>query len=133
DELIAEILRRARAGQSDQQIAAELTAAGYHAPLKRELNVASVSRIRWQHRVYSRRTEFQRHGMPGWISLGEAAKRLREHTAWAYYLIREHRLVMQRDPEIGLYLVPDRKGVLRQLKELFRGERFSLTIEPRVS
>src|SRR5262249_35464077 len=49
------------AGQSDQQIATELTAAGYHAPLKRALNVASVSRIRWQHRGYSRRTEFQRH------------------------------------------------------------------------
>jgi DNA invertase Pin-like site-specific DNA recombinase len=133
DELIAEVLRRARLGQSDRQIAAELTAAGYHAPLKRELNTASVSRIRWQHRVYSHRTEFQRHGVPGWISLGEAAKRLDEHTSWAYYLIRERRLVMQRDPEIGLYLVPDRKGVLRQLKDLFRGKRFSLTIEPRLS
>jgi hypothetical protein len=132
-ELIAEVLRRARAGQSDEQIATELTAAGYHAPLKQGLNAAAVNRIRLQHGVYSRRTEFQRHGLPGWISLGEAAKRLGEHTAWAYYLIREQRLLMQRDPEIGLYLVPDRKGVLRQLKELFRGQRFSLTIESRSS
>ena len=30
EELIAEVLRRARAGQPDRQIAAELTAAGYH-------------------------------------------------------------------------------------------------------
>jgi DNA invertase Pin-like site-specific DNA recombinase len=133
DELIAEVIQRARAGQSDKQIAMELTAAGYHAPLKQGLNAGSVNRIRLQHGVYSRRTEFQRHGMAGWISLGDAAKRLSEHTAWAYYLIREQRLLMQRDPEIGLYLVPDRKGVLRQLKELFRGKRFSLTIEPRLS
>src|SRR5262245_16692390 len=34
-ELMAEVLRRARAGQPDEQIAAELTAAGYHAPLKK--------------------------------------------------------------------------------------------------
>jgi hypothetical protein len=133
DALIAEVLRRARSGQPDQQIAAELTAAGYHAPLKRGLSVASVSRIRLQHSVYARKTEFRRHGMPGWLSLGEAAKRLGEHTAWAYYMIRENRLLIRRDPEIGLYLVPDRKGVLRQLKELLRGQRFSLTIEPRSS
>jgi hypothetical protein len=133
DELIAEVLRRARSGQPDQQIAAELTAAGYHAPLKRGLSVASVSRIRLQHGVYARKTEFRHHGMPGWLSLGEAAKRLGEHTAWAYYMIREKRLLIRRDPEIGLYLVPDRKGVLRQLKELLRGQRFSLTIEPRSS
>jgi DNA invertase Pin-like site-specific DNA recombinase len=133
EELIAEILRRARSGQPDQQIAAELTAAGYHAPLERKLSVASVSRIRLQHGVYSRKTEFQRHGMPGWLSLGQAAKRLGEHTAWAYYMIRKKRLLIHRDPEIGLYLVPDRKGVLRQFKELLRGQRFSLTIEPRSS
>ena len=34
EELISEVLRRARAGQSDEQIAAEMTAAGYHAPLR---------------------------------------------------------------------------------------------------
>lgn len=132
-ELVAEVLRRARAGQSDRQIAMELTAAGYHAPLKQGLNAGSVNRIRMQHGVYSRRTEFQRRGLPGWMSLGDAARRLGEHTAWAYYLIREQRLLMQRDPEIGLYLVPDRKEVIGQLKELLRGKRFSLTIEPRLS
>jgi hypothetical protein len=69
--------------------------------------------------------------LPGWISLGEAVKRLGEHTGWAYHLIRQQRLRIERDPEVGLYLVPDTKKMLKELKEVLRGKRFSLTIERR--
>ena len=89
EELAAEVLRRSRAGQSDQKIAAELTAAGYHSPLKQRLSVASVGRIRTRHGVLARKAEFLRHGLPGWLSLGQAVTRLGEHTSWAYYLIRQ--------------------------------------------
>ncbi len=130
--LIAEVLRRARAGQTDQQIAVALTAAGYHAPLKEDLSAASVYRLRQKHGVYSRKTEFLRQGLPSWMTLGQAVKQLGEHTAWAYYLIREKRLVIARDPEIGLYLVRDNKKTLRDLEGLLRGKRFSLTLQPRL-
>ena len=110
-----------------------MTAAGYHSPLKPQLSIASVGRIRMRHGVLARKVEFQRRGMPGWISLGQAVIRLGEHTSWAYYLIRQGRLSIRRDPEIGLYLVPDKKSVLKQLKELLRSERFSLAVEPRSS
>jgi DNA invertase Pin-like site-specific DNA recombinase len=132
-DLIAEVLRRARAGQSDEQIATEMTALGYHAPLQRRLSAGSIQRIRVQHGVYGRKVEFQRQGLPGWITLGEAVKRLDGHTGWAYYLIRQKRLVIERDAEVGLYLVPDNKRVLKELKELLRGKRFSLAIERRAS
>ncbi len=132
-ELVSEVLRRARAGQRDKQIAEEMTAAGYHAPLKSCLSVDSVVRIRQQHGVYSRKTEFLRQGLAGWITLGRAVERLGEHRAWAYYLIRKQRLIIDRDSEIGLYLVRDNKRVLKDLKNLLRGERFSLTLEPRSS
>lgn len=131
--LIAEVLRRARAGQPDEQIAAELTAAGYHAPLKGHLSAGSVRRIREKHGVYTRRAAFQRDGLPGWIALGEAMKRLGEHTGWAYYLIRKQRLLIERDPEVGLYLIPDTKKMLKELKDVLRGKRFSLTIARRSS
>src|SRR5579883_1817148 len=133
EQLVCEVLRRAWAGQSDEQIAAEMTAAGYQAPLKKCLNVDSVVRIRHQHGVYSRKTEFLRHGLAGWITLGQAVERLGEHKSWAYYLIRKRRLLIHRDPEIGLYLVRDDERVLKELKELLRGERFSLTLERRSS
>ena len=132
-ELTEEVLRRARAGQTDRQIARELTAAGYHAPLKQGLSAHSVTRIRQRHGVVSRRTEFRRQGVPGWITLGQAVKRLGEHTGWAYYLIRQKRLVIARDRDVGLYLVRDNKKVLKQLQQLLRGERFSLTLQPRSS
>jgi DNA invertase Pin-like site-specific DNA recombinase len=133
EQLIAEVVRQARAGQSDQQIAEELTAAGYHAPLKDYLSADSVVRIRQQHGVTSRKVEFLQQGLPGWITLGQAVRRLGEHTGWAYYLIRQKRLVVTRDAEIGLYLVRTNKQVLTKLKELLRGKRFSLTLEPRLS
>jgi DNA invertase Pin-like site-specific DNA recombinase len=130
--LIAEVLRRARVGQSDQQIATELTAAGFHAPLQEGLSAASVYRIRQKHGVYSRKTEFLRRGLRSWMTLGQAVERLGEHTGWAYYLIRQGRLVIQRDREIGLYLVRENKKTLRDLKGLLRGKRFSLTLQPRL-
>lgn len=132
-DLIAEVVRRARAGEPDERIAAALTAAGHHSPLKAALSVDTVRRIRLHHGIYTRVAEFHRHGLPGWITLGEAVKRLGEHTGWAYYLIRKKRLVVERDPEVGLYLVPDNKGVLKRLKEVLRGKRLSLTIARRSS
>ncbi len=48
-------------------------------------------------------------------------------------MIRKKRLHIDRDPEIGLYLVRDDKRVLKQLKALLRGERLSLTLERRSS
>jgi hypothetical protein len=132
-ELVAEVLRRARAGQPDWQIAAELTTVGYHAPLKQGLGVGSVRRIRMQHGILARKAEFLRSGVPGWLSLGQAVTRLGEHRAWAYYLIRRGRLVIQRDRETSLYLIPDNPRSLQRLKELLRSRRFSLTVEPRSS
>ena len=79
------------------------------------------------------KTEFLLRGLAGWITLGQATQRLGEHKAWAYTLLRNKRLLIERDPEIGLYLVRDNKKVLKQLKELLCGERFSLTLDPRVS
>jgi DNA invertase Pin-like site-specific DNA recombinase len=132
-ELIAEVVRRARAGQSDAQIAEGLAADGYHAPLQSSVSVGSVTRIRTQHGVYARKTELLRRGLPGWLTLGQVAKQLDEHTGWVYYLIRQKRLVIQRDREFGLYLVRNDRRALKELKELLRGKRFSLTIEPRSS
>src|SRR5262249_62259997 len=122
-----------RAGQSDVQIAEGLTADGYHAPLQSSVSVGSVTRIRTQRGIYARKTELLRRGLPGWITLGQAAKQLDEHTGWVYYLLPRRRLVIQRDREFGLYLVRDDRRVLKELKELLRGKRFSLTIEPRSS
>jgi hypothetical protein len=42
-------------------------------------------------------------------------------------------LLIERDPEVGLYLVPDTKKALKELKAVLRGKRFSLTIERRSS
>src|SRR5262249_19576387 len=130
--LVEEVLHRARAGQTDQQIAAELTAAGYHAPLKQKLSAHSITRMRQRHGISSRRSEFRRQGLPGWITLLQAVQCLGEHGSWAYYLIRQKRLIIVRDPEIGLYLVRDTKKTMKQLRELLRGKRFSLTLTPRL-
>ncbi len=78
-------------------MALELTAAGFHAPPRQGLSVASARRVRTQHRVLARKAEFLRFGAAGWLSLGQAVNRLREHPACAYHLIRRGRRVIQRD------------------------------------
>jgi len=85
----------------DWQIATDLTAAGYHAPLKQGLGVGSVSGIRMQHGVLAWKTAFLRAGFPGWLSLGQAVTRLGENPAWANQLMRRGRLGIRRAPEIG--------------------------------
>ena len=92
-----------------------------------------MTRIRLRHGAYSPRAKLLREGLQGWVTLGQAANQLKEHSGWVYYLIRQKRLVIERDREFGLYLVRNDKATLKQLKELLRGKRFSLTIEPRSS
>ena len=65
DALVAEVTRRARAGQTDEVIAAELTAAGFHAPLSDELSAGSVGRIRQKQGVVSRRGRVAAGRVPG--------------------------------------------------------------------
>ncbi len=133
DALVAEVTRRARAGQTDEVIAAELTAAGFHAPLSEGLSAGSVGRIRQKHGVVSRRAELRRDGCPGWLTLGQVASRIGEHTAWMYHVIHAGRLVVEKDPVYQVYLFPDNKTTLARVKELARGKRRLLTIQPRAS
>jgi hypothetical protein len=42
-------------------------------------------------------------------------------------------LRIERDPEVRLYLVPDSRKMLKELKDVLRGKRFSLTIKRRSS
>jgi DNA invertase Pin-like site-specific DNA recombinase len=133
DALVAEVTRRARAGQTDEVIAAELTAGGFHAPLSDELSAGSVGRIRQKHGVLSRRGEVRRDGCPGWLTVGPVATRIEEHPGWLYQLIRAGRLVVQKDPVYQVYLFPDNKTTLSQVKALARSKRSSLTIQPRAS
>ena len=72
EQLVSEVLRRARAGQRDEQIAEEMTAAGYHAPLRREpgcrfgrADPAPTWRLQPQDRVPSPRSARMDHPGPG--------------------------------------------------------------------
>jgi DNA invertase Pin-like site-specific DNA recombinase len=132
-ELVAELTRRARAGETDETIAAALTAAGFHSPLKTELSASSVSRLRQRHALPSRRTQLRRGDCPGWLTLGQVATRIGEHAAWLYHVIRAGRLSVQKDSYYGVYLFPDNRRTLRRLKELARGKRGLLTIQPRAA
>jgi DNA invertase Pin-like site-specific DNA recombinase len=133
DALVAEVMRRARAGQTDEAIAAELTALGFHAPLSTELSAGSVGRVRLKHGVISRQAELRRDGCPGWLTLGQVATRIGEHTAWMYHVIHAGRLVVEKDPVYQVYLFPDNKTTLARVKALARGKRRLLTIQPRAS
>jgi DNA invertase Pin-like site-specific DNA recombinase len=131
--LVAEVVQRSRAGQTDRQIAAALTAAGFHAPLSDRLSAGSGARLRQRERVDSPRARLRRDGCPGWLTTGQAAARIGEHTGWISHNRRKGRIVIRKDQYFGVYLFPDDPRVLAKLKELSRSQRRSLTIKPRVS
>ena len=61
-EMEARILERARAGQSDVVIAAELTAAGHRSPLRKGVLPSTVQAIRLRHRILQERHQAHPRG-----------------------------------------------------------------------
>ena len=66
-----------------------------------------MRRIRLQHGVHSRKTEFLRPGLPGWISSGPSGQATRGAHSVGLLPDPKEAATDRRDPEIGLYLVPE--------------------------
>ena len=134
ESLVSEVLRRARAGQSDKQIAAELTAAGYHAAPeampKRSFDrahSAATWRLQPQDGVLSPRAGGVDHsGSSGPTTRGTQS----------VGILLDPREAITRSNETrrsGCTWSETTRESSRQLKELLRGERFSLTLKRRLS
>jgi hypothetical protein len=127
-EIDATIVRLASAGKSDEQIAAELNAAGHRAPNGAALNAAGVQRYRLAHRVYRYPHKARPRRYPGFLTLIQIAEKLHVSYATLYRYIFEGKLNTTKDAGTKCYLFPDNPATLRQFRQLLNGEISQLTI-----
>jgi DNA invertase Pin-like site-specific DNA recombinase len=108
-------------GQSDGEIAAELTRRGYRSP--RELTVIpnTVRTIRLKHGLRRPRPGSRPRRIPGRLTVPQLVKLLDVPLHWVYQRLDRGEIELALDPDRKLYLFPDTPETLAKLKALKAG------------
>lgn len=117
-----EILRRARQGQSDEQIADELTRQGFRSPQRAVVLPSTVKSIRLRHRLLVKRSQSHPRRIAGSLTLSQIAERLQVSPHWLYDRIHNGTIQVNKDPEWQLYLFPDKPSTLTLFRKLRKGK-----------
>jgi DNA invertase Pin-like site-specific DNA recombinase len=121
-EMKKRILTAARAGQTDEQIAAALTRDGFRSPRHETVLPSTVKGIRLQERILvEKRQSHPRHVRGHW-TVTQVAMRLKVTKYWVYDRIHNGTIAILRDPNTKLYLFPAKPETLRVLRQLQRGQ-----------
>jgi DNA invertase Pin-like site-specific DNA recombinase len=121
-ELKETALRLAREGQSDEQIAAALTAKGHRAPDGGPIRASSVRKLRFANRVLHFPQKSHAPRKAGYLTLSQLAEKLPAQTSRLYYYIQEGKLAVKKDAALNCYLFPDKLSTVRQVGQLLAGQ-----------
>ena len=78
--------------------------------------------IRQRHRIHVERRRSHPLRPAGHLTVGQVARRLGAAQRWVYARLHNGRIRAARDPETGLYLIPDGPETSEQLRKLRAGE-----------
>jgi hypothetical protein len=120
-ELEARVLRLHVAGKSDQEIAQELTAAGFRSPMRQELLVSTVKGLRLKHRCLVTQHQSHPRHIAGSLTVTQVAHCLGVSVHWLYDRIHNGQIQIQKDPATRLFLFPDYPTTLELLTQLRAG------------
>ncbi len=121
-EMEATILRLARAGRSDRDIAATLTAQGHRSTRVATVLPSTVTSIRLRHRVMNRASQSHPRRVAGYLTIPQLADKLNISRHWISDRIHNGTIVVEKDAITKCYLFPDNLDTLRQFKELREGK-----------
>jgi hypothetical protein len=130
-EMEERILELAKQGRTDQQIAAELSAAGHRSPMRDRVLPSTVQIIRLKHRVLQNRAQSHPRRVPGYLTVPQLARRLATPAHWIYDRIHKGVIVIERDEKTRLYLFRDAPETVTDIGRLKAGELHELRIPPR--
>ncbi len=117
------ILARACEGQSDEEIARQLTALGHRSPMDPQAVLPStVKIIRLKHHLFQKRSQSHPRHIPGYLTVTQLAEALGIHVHWIYDRIHNGSIQPVRHSKTGLYLFPDRPTTLEQFRGLLNGD-----------
>jgi DNA invertase Pin-like site-specific DNA recombinase len=121
-EMEATILRLAREGHSDTDIAATLTAQGHRSARGATVLPSTVRIIRLRHRVLNRESQSHPRRVVGYLTIPQLADKLNIARHWISDRIHNGTIVVEKDAATQCYLFPDNLETLRQFRELLDGK-----------
>jgi DNA invertase Pin-like site-specific DNA recombinase len=121
-ELEKEILRLARAGRTDEEIAALLTQQGHRSPKHATVLPSTVRILRLRHRLFRRRSQSHPRRIPGHLTVPQLAHTLGITPHWIYDRIHNGTIQVALDPTTNLYLFPDQPRTITLFKQLRAGK-----------
>jgi DNA invertase Pin-like site-specific DNA recombinase len=113
-----EIIRLAKAGKTDEEIAALLTRHGHRSPKHASVLPSTVRIGRLRHRLFRTRSQSHPRRIAGSLTVPQLARALRITPHWIYDRIHNGTIQVKRDPETNLYLFPDQPGTLALFQQL---------------
>ena len=117
-----EVLRRAAAGETDEEIAAILTQQGHRSPRHTAVLPSTVRLLRLRHRLFRKRSQSHPRRIPGCLTVTQVARSLGIKPHWIYDRIHNGTIQIALDPDTGLYLFPDRPRTITWFKQLRAGK-----------
>ncbi|HEV3255504.1 MAG TPA: recombinase family protein [Gemmataceae bacterium] len=125
-EMEKEILKLAKEGKSDEEIAALLTQQGHRSPKHTTVLPSTVRILRLRHRLFRQRSQSHPRRIPGHLTVPQLAHTLGITRHWIYDRIHNGTIQVARDPQTTLYLFPDQPKTMNLVKQLRAGKVQSL-------
>jgi hypothetical protein len=125
-EMEKEILRLAKAGKADDEIAALLTQQGHRSPKHATVLPSTVRILRLRHRLFRTRSQSHPRRIPGHLTVPQLARTLAITPHWIYDRIHNGTIQLGLDPTTNLYLFPDQPKTITLFKQLRAGKLQSL-------
>jgi DNA invertase Pin-like site-specific DNA recombinase len=120
-EMEKEILKLAKAGQPDEEIADLLTRAGHRSPRHATVLPSTVRLLRLRHRLLRERRQSHPRRIPGRLTVPQVARALGITPHWIYDRIHNGTIRVSRDRQTHLYLFPDQPQTITRFQQLRAG------------
>jgi DNA invertase Pin-like site-specific DNA recombinase len=112
------ILKLAREGKSDKDIARHLTERGHHSPRHMTVLPSTVQIVRLRHQQLRNRSQSHPRRIPGFLTVPQLIAKLKLKRSWIYDRIHNGTIQVTLDPERKLYLFPDTPKTLSMFRRL---------------
>lgn len=121
-EMETAVVQRARQGQTDEQMATELTQQGFRSPQRSIVLPSTVKSIRLRHHLMIKRSQSHPRRIAGFWTASQIAEQLQISPYWIYDRIHNGTIQVTKDPELQLYLFPDKPATLALFRKLREGK-----------
>ena len=116
------ILRLAMEGNTDEEIAGQLTQQGFRSPRGRTVLPSTVRLLRLSHRLLRDRHQSHPRQIPGFLTVPQVATKLNIPRHWIYDRIHNGKILIDINSERRTYLFPDTPDTLARFRQLRAGE-----------